>query len=182
MRETTSLTPALSPRFSTARILSRVMAVIFTVAFLVMLFVLIASLAAVMLHMPRIGVGLFPGLVLSLGDLSGWQAGQAMIGIALFLAPTIMTLHHTRKLFACFARGEVFAATPIAHIRWAGLWMCLSYFIDLASVGLLHHCCGVRAIGPVAFLGTGFTGVATTIAAYVMEEARRIAADHAEIV
>ena len=76
----------------------------------------------------------------------------------------------------------MFAVKPIAHIRGAGLWLAASFFTDFAGLILLHYCGVATPVSPIAFLGALFTGIATAIAAYVMEEARRIAADHAEIV
>ena len=176
-------TSALSPGFSRAKKLSRVMAVIFTIAFLVMLFALIASLVSVIIQRPNTGLGLFYGkLIVPLSNLRGWRAAGVMAGVALLLVPTVLTLHHTRKLFGCFARGEVFAVKPIAHIRGAGLWLTTSFFTDSAGIMLLHYCGVATPVSPIGFLVALFTGIATTIAAYVMEEARRIAADNAEIV
>jgi hypothetical protein len=183
MSESVTLVPSLSPGFSRAKKLSRVMAVIFTIAFLVMLFVLIASLVSVIIQRPNTGIGLFYGkLQVPLSNLRGWRAAGVMAGVALFLVPTVLTLHHTRKLFGCFARGEVFAVKPIAHIRAAGLWLTASFFTNFAGLVLLHYCGVATHVSPIGFLGALFTGIATTIAAYVMEEARRIAADYAEIV
>jgi len=137
----------------------------------------------VIIQRPNTGLGLVAGkLIIPLGDLRGWRAAGATTGAALFLVPIVLTLHHARKLFGCFARGEVFAVKPIAHIRGVGLWLTASFFTDSAGLVLLHYCGVATPVSPIAFLGALFTGVATTIAAYVMEEARRIAADHAEIV
>jgi hypothetical protein len=117
----------------------------------------------------------------------------------LIMVPELLILHHTRKLFFCFAGGEVFAAKPIAHIRAAGLWLTVSFFTGIAAIVLLdhyglknslsplfpshdHHFSGALIALFMEFKAALFTGIATIIAAYVMEEARRIAADHAEIV
>jgi len=183
MSEIATLTPALSPRFVRARKLSRIMAVIFTIAFLVWLCVLVGSLVAVISQWPSTGVGLVAGkLIVPLGDLRGWRGAGAMGGVALFVVPIVPTLHHARKLFGCFARGEVFGVEPIAHIRGVGLWLTASFFTDSAGLVLLHYCGVATPVSPIVFLGTLFTGVSTTVAAYVMEEARHIAADNAEIV
>jgi hypothetical protein len=183
MSETTPLTPALSPRFARARNLSRIMAVAFTIAFLVWVLVLLASLVSVIIKWPNTGVGLVAGkLIVPLGNLRGWRSIGATAGVTLFVVPIVLTLHHARKLFGCFARGEVFALRPIAQIRGVGLWLTASFFTDTAGLALLHYCGVDTPVSPIAFLGTLFTGIGTTIAAYVMEEARRIAADHAEIV
>jgi hypothetical protein len=183
MNPASTINLGLSPAFDRARKISRVMGVIFTIAFLVWLFVLIASLVSVIIQRPHAGVGLVAGkIIVPLGNLRGWRAAGAMAGVALFVVPIVMTLHHARKLFGRFARGEVFAVKPIAHIRGAGLWLTASFFTDSAGLFVLSYSGVATPVSPVAFLGTLFTGIATIVAAYVMEEARRIAVDHAEIV
>lgn len=195
MSQTMTFTPALSSGFDRARKLSRFMAVMFTIAFCVMLFVLVANLLTAIFPRHNIGIGLEHGIRIPTGDLRGWQAVGALVAANLVLVPEVLILHHTRKLFFCFARGEVFAAKPIAHIRATGLWLTISFFTGIAAIYLLNQCGLKNLIYPthlhfpgalpalmIEFKGALFTGIATTIAAYVMEEARRIAADHAEIV
>jgi len=188
------LAPPLSPGFAWARRLSRFMAVVFTLAFVLMLFVLGANIVTAIFPHSNIGTGLEHGIRIS-GSLRGWQAAGALVAATLVLMPDIMILHHTSRLFFCFAKGEVFAAKPIAHIRGAGLWLTASFFTGVAAIYLLQLCGQKNAFFPVHFYFPGglmplsfefkgdlFTGIPTIIAAYVMEEARRIAADHAEIV
>lgn len=184
----------LSPSFARARTLSRIMMVIFTIAFLVMLTALIS--APVMVAFPSLhgGIGLPHGIRIPIGDLKGWAAVGAMATAMVLLVPIILMLHHARRLFGCFAKGEVFAAKPIGHIRAAGLWLTISFFTDVAGVALLHYFRMENHIGvslpakslahsfnAPEFLGVLFTGIATTIAAYVMAEARRIADENASI-
>ncbi len=95
-----------------------------------------------------------------------------------------------------FARGEIFAAQPIAHVRAAGLRLTICFFTGIAAVYLLVLC-GVKdgflrvihfhffgaLIGiAIRFESALFVGIPIIIAAYVMEEARRIASDNAGIV
>jgi hypothetical protein len=105
------------------------------------------------------------------------------VGAAVGAIPILFLMHHARLLFRHFARGDVFAATAIAHIRAAGLWLIAYPFAGIAG-GILvvasgvthavHHI--VPGLWPLA------TGVTTFIAAHVMAEAQRIAAENAEIV
>jgi hypothetical protein len=185
---------ALSPAFERARTLSRIMTVIFTIAFCVMAAALVA--APVMVVFPSLhgGIGLPHGIRIPIGALRGGPAIGAMAAAMLMLLPITLTLHHARRLFACFAKGEVFAARPIAHIRAAGLWLTVSFFTDIAGIMLLRYCgienrigASLPAMAPrhsliaPEFLGVLFTGIATIIAAYVMGEARRIADENASI-
>ena len=104
---------------------------------------------------------------------------------------------HLCRLFLCFARGEVFAAQSIAHIRSAGLWEIVSFFTGTGAIYLLvlagikggvydvirrHPDLFSLPSTAVHYENAIFVGVPIIIAAYVMEEARRIAADHAEII
>jgi hypothetical protein len=190
-----TLTPALSPAFSGARKLSRITQILFAIGFLLMLTSLLGVFVMASVSVPRGSVVVIPGITLPIGSLSGGPLTGAVVAGVLLLLPTVMMLYHACRLFGCFARGEVFAARPIAHMRAAGLWMTGSFFSSLAGVALLQYC-GVDfyhavlpGLIPAFFIHFGilfapalFIGLATTVAATVMEEARRIAADHAEIV
>jgi len=201
MTDTAVFTPALSPGFDRARKLSRFTSILFALGFLVMLSVALSAI--VFEFFPKtpsgvgFGIGLTNGLIVGFGDLHGWQAVGSMAGVELIVVPIVLALHHTRKLFSCFAKGEVFAAQPIAHIRWAGLSMTISFFSGIAAVYLLalsgqkqgllgalrfYHFLNALPGVALRFESNIFTGIPIIIAAYVMEEARRIAADHAEIV
>ena len=198
MSHTLTLAPALSPPFDRARKLSRVIGILFALGFLVMLSVALSAIAFVFLPTTPSGVG--HGIGFSQGFTAGfkgldvWQRIGSMAGVELITLPTVLVLHHMRKLFFCFARGEVFAAQPIAQIRWAGLWMTASFFLGIAGVFLLAASGQMQGIMSVVrfpyavpalalrFDDGIFTGIPLIIAAYVMTEARRIAADHAEIV
>lgn len=198
MSQAFAFTPALSPSFDRARKLSRVMAVLFTGAFLVMLSVLIAiPIAAALKTTPSgigLGVGLTNGLSVGFKNLTTWQSLGAVVAVELYFLPIVLMLYQTVRLFFCFSKGQVFADSPIARIRAAGLWLTASFFTSIAAVYLLNswgllnspvlplHFPGALLGLSLWFNGKLFTGIATTIAAYVMEEARRIAADNAEIV
>lgn len=195
MNQTLAITPVLSSSFERARKLSRAMAIFFALAFLLMLFVLTANLVTAVFHFRNMGIGLEHGIRIPTGDLRGWQAIGAFGAACLVLMPDILILHHTSRLFFCFARGEVFATKPIAHIRAAGLWLTSSFFMGIAAVYLLQLCGQKNAFYPVhvpfpaglialsiEWKDELLIGLAALIAAYVMEEARRIAVDHAEII
>jgi len=190
----------LSPGFARARILSRFVAVLFALGCLVMLggvvsgvmFVFFPTTASGAGH----GIGFMTGFGVGFGSKRGWSAIAAMAATELTFIPSVLVLYHMCKLFLCFAKGEVFAARPIEHIRWAGLWQTTSFFTGIAAIYLLvlsgergdlyrlvaAHLVGSLPSVAVRYENAIFTGIPLIIAAYVMEEARRIAADHAEIV
>jgi hypothetical protein len=196
MSQTSTITPALSPSFDRARKLSRIMAGAFAIGFCMMVVVLVwMSLEVLILHNPNRGLGLEPGIRINWDQLQGWPGIVAMLAADCILVPTILMLLATSRLFFCFARGEVFAARPIAHMRAIGFLLIASFFATMVAIYLLDLI-GMKNLYmpsllkyPQALIGLAFNtkwtliaGLATTIVAYVMEEARRIAADHAEIV
>lgn len=198
MSQTLTFSPALSSSFSLARKLSRFVGVLFALGFLVMLSVAVSAIVFVFVPTTPSGVGF--GIGFSQGFTAGfkgldvWQRVGSMAGVELITVPTVLVLHHMRKLFFCFASGEVFATQPIAQIRWSGVWMTASFFTGIAGAFLLAASGQTQGIMSVVrfpyaipalalrFDDGIFTGVPLLIAAYVMAEARRIAADHAEIV
>ena len=193
--------PALSPSFARAKNLSRLTAVLFILGFLVMLsvgmsaiwFVFVPTTPSGVSH----GIGLPGGFGVGFGGLDTWHAIAAMLAAELMTVPTVLVLYHMSRLFLCFAKGEDFAAQPIAHIRAAGIWQIISFFSGIAAVYLLvlgginkggiyrliltHLPNSLPSIA-VRFESGLFVGIPILIAAYVMEEARRIAVDNAEIV
>jgi len=189
--------PNLSPSFERARTLCRITAVLFTLGFLVMLSTALS--AVVFVFFPQtpsgvpFGIGLPNGFGANFGAVRGWPAMGTMAAVELMTIPTVLVLHHMRKLFSCFAKGEVFAAQPIAHIRWAGWWMTSSFFTGIAAVYLLVLCGQKQGLLSVIhfpnslpaialrFEGAIFAGIPIIIAAYVMAEARRIADEYASI-
>jgi len=176
---------SLSPDFECARKLSRVMAVIFTIGFWLTLLTAVLSLGTPLAPIIDAGgnstIG-FNGLNISLAGLSVVQCVWVMLAFEIIILPAVFLMHHTRRVFGHFARGEVFVLPVIRHIRGAGFWLFLSYFAGIAGGILLvasgvtqhvHYDSGLWPLG---------IGVVTFIAAHVMEEARRIADDNAGIV
>jgi hypothetical protein len=169
----------LSPAFERARSLSRLLATLFAIGFVLTMFYLVV--VAVLMVVP-------------LADTIGWEdnalvplAGHSLgarITGAFFLAvgvlPGLFLLVQARRLFAGFAKGEVFNAGAIAHVRAVGLWLVVSTFATLlAKIGLA----AANGQTPNADLkiDTLIVGIATFVAAHVMAEARRIADDNAGI-
>ena len=200
MSETSSFNPSLSAGFIRARNLSRFVAVLFTLACLVLLSTSMAAVIFVFVPKTPSGVGFgigFPnGINVDFGALHGWAAVGAMVAVELITVPVVLVLNRMRRLFMCFAKGEVFVTQPIANVRAAGFWLTISFFTGIAAVYLLVLC-GVKdgflrvihfhflgALPGIAlrFESALFVGIPTIIAAYVMEEARRIASDNAGIV
>jgi hypothetical protein len=202
MNGTNAPAAALSPGFARARQLSRLVAVLFALAFLMMLscalsgvyFMFVPTTPAGISH----GVGFMNGFDVRFGSLQGWSLAAAMAATELTFVPTVLALYHLCRLFLCFAKGEVFATRPIAHIRSAGQWQIISFFTGVGAIYLLVLA-GIKGgvydairrtpdllvslpSTAVHYENAIFVGVPIIIAAYVMEEARRIAADHAEIV
>ncbi|MBV9548329.1 MAG: hypothetical protein JO256_01490 [Alphaproteobacteria bacterium] len=200
MSQTLTIPSTLSPGFTWARKLSRVMVAFFAIALLLNLTEAIsAPLFAIFRTTPSgvgLGIGLTERVIIGFGSLTPWQAIGAVIGVELFVLPRMLSMYHILRLFLCFARGEVFAARPIAHLRVAGWWLTATFFASIAAVWLMSAWGALSTQGdaghfrfPGAVIGlalifrsTLFTGFPVIIAAYVMEEARRIAADHAEII
>ncbi|HVW74576.1 MAG TPA: hypothetical protein VHC39_13130 [Rhizomicrobium sp.] len=201
MSETITPAPALSARFARARTLSRFVATLFALGCLVMLggvvsgvlFVFFPTTASGVGH----GIGFMNGFGVGFGSKRGWSLIAAMVATELTFAPTVLVLYHLCRLFLCFAKGEVFSAQPIAHIRWAGLWQTISFFTGISAIYLLvmsgDRSGLYRLVAATPFFhslpnvavryeNAIFIGVPIIIAAYVMEEAQRIAADHAGIV
>jgi len=184
MSETTNFTPALSPRFARAKALSRVMAVVFLVGFWMML---LASVACLSILIPslyphgHVGVG-FRYIQISLDGLSTGQLVWTLLALEITMLPLVFLMHHTRRVFGHFAKGEIFVLPVIGHIQQAGLWLIASFFADIAGQTMLRAT-GLMPRGPAqGSIWPLIIGMVTFIAAYVMEEARRIAADNAEIV
>lgn len=202
MNQASTINPTLSPSFARARKLSLFVAVLFALGLLVMLgcvfsgvwFVFYPTTPSGISH----GIGFMNGFGVGFGSLTHWEAIGAMIATELTFVPTVFVLYHMCKLFLCFGKGEVFATQPIAHIRWAGAWQIISFFTGVAAIYLLalsginkggvYSLIDAQSIAhslpsiAVRFENAIFTGIPIIIAAYVMDEARHIAADNAEIV
>lgn len=148
--------PALSPAFDRARRLSKIL-----------VFALTACLV-----LGAIGLLVFTAYILS-PDLQAFiterfhkvprMGGHKYVFALVAAVPYGLALIYARKLFARFAAGEVFTAGTIGVMRTAALWLTVSGFIPFQPLTLI-------------------AGIATYVAAYVMEEACRIADDSASIV
>ena len=181
MNETlTHPAPALSPSFDRARMLSRIMALLFTIAFWLIAAVL--ACLPLMLVWPMDAGLTINGELVRYADLTRGQQFLAFLAAALNLAAALPLMHHLRRAFGAFARGEVFSSATIVHIRSTGIWLIACFLAGVATVPLMIGA-GLHDAEqmPVDFWPL-FTGLTTFIAAHVMTEASRIAADHAEIV
>ncbi len=177
------LNPNLSPSFARARTLSRILALLFTIGFGLMLFASLVCLlipVAPLVPHGHLGVG-FQGIRVSLDGLSTGQLLWVLLAVEITILPLLLLMHHTRRVFGHFAKGEIFVLPVIGHIRHAGLWLIASFLANIAAQTML------RATGFMPpGLAEGSTwplviGLVTFIAAYVMEEARRIAEENASI-
>jgi hypothetical protein len=166
-----TVAPILSPAFARARKLSRIMALIFTIGFWTML------VAFIVLPLWGFARHLAPGFILH---------------AALRQLPILIITYHAGKVFACFAQDKVFAPEPLNHIRAIGIWLIvlaplrlalgLAYVLFLGLTASFAHLFLLWVAALQTNIGTAVMGLSITIAAYVMAEANRIAADHAEIV
>ena len=111
--------------------------------------------------------------------------GRRLLLVVDFLAamtPTLFILSHGRKLFAGFARGQVFPDGTIAHLKGLGFWLILSVVVGIVVQVFFFAVAEIRKTHLDFEPMTLLYGAITYVAAYVMTEARRIAAEHAEIV
>jgi hypothetical protein len=184
MSVVTFASPALSPSFDRARKLSRVMAVLFTIGFWITLVGLVVVLVIPFLpgDLPEGGKLQLNSIAVTLTGLSLWQRLGAVLALVISALPLVFLMHHTRHVFAHFSKGKVFSPEPVAHIRQAGIWMIILFFAEIvAPIAIIAIGAMPPGQFPLAFWPL-FIGITTTIAAHVMAEASRIAADHAEIV
>jgi len=165
---------ALSPTFERARSLSNVLRWFFVINFGVTALWLAA--VAALLIWPQIASYSPDGSLMSVAGLPMPERINAVAAITIRTAPALVLLYHAIKIFGCFAKGEVFAATPIAHIRAAGFWTILWAFTPALSEIVLDHQHIVKFDPPLLAFG-----IATFIAAHVMGEAQRIADENASI-
>jgi len=174
-----SQAPILSPAFDKARRLSRILARVFAVFFWLVLVYL--ALASLLMAVAPVGVTLdWQDVML---PLAGHSAGEHLLGafsLALGVLPGLFLLRHAQRLFGCFARGEVFADRPVAHIRAAGFWLVVSAIAAMIAKIGLNSASGTHANIELDIQSLVF-GAATFVAAHVMAEARRIADDNAGI-
>lgn len=200
MSQTLTLSLPLSSGFDRAKKLSRFTALLFAIAFLLDLSIVVTAPLFAIFQKTSGGAGLGFGLgeriIVGFGSLTHTQAIGAVIGMEIFALPRAFAMYHILRLFLCFARGEVFATKPIGHLRAAGWWLTACFFASIAAIWLMNALGGLVTAGDVPhfrfpgaviglaviFRSTLFTGIPVIIAATVMTEAQRIAADHAEII
>ena len=177
--------PGLSPDFDRARRLSRIMTVVLAIGFWVTLVWL--AVQPVLLIWPTAGgwgsVGRSAAVIAPASLSFGPRAG-AVLAIFLGVAPSLLVLHHGRRVFANFAMGQVFAPPNIAHIRAIGLWLVVSGVAPGVEQVLFNLFAGVRPVAVDLDLRPLLIvfGAAVYVAAYVMAEAQRLADDNAAIV
>ncbi len=148
--------PALSPRFDKARRLSKILVIALTAC-------LVLGVVALMAFTAYILSPDFQAFVTEhLRKVPVPHRHRYFFTMAAAV-PYGLALIFARKLFARFAAGEVFTPATIGIMRTAALWLTVSGCIPFQPLTLI-------------------AGIATYVAAYVMEEACRIADDSASIV
>jgi hypothetical protein len=176
--------PGLSPDFNKAMRISRSVTVVLAIGFWVTLAWL--ALLPLALVWPAAGEwGLWrSGVVFAPAGLSLAPRAGAVLAIILSVAPSLLILHHGRRIFANFAGGNVFVPSTIAHIRALGLWLTVSGIASGVGQILFNIFAGIRPAAhdpdfkPVLIV----FGIGIAVAAYVMAEAQRIADDNAAII
>lgn len=181
----TATGPGLSPDFNNAMRVSHSMAFILAVAF----WVTLAWLVVLPVLMVWPGAGGWgsvwrSGVIVPPASLSPAARAGAILAIALGVAPSLLVLHHARRAFANFARGNVFTSPTIAHIRAMGLWLTVFGVASGLSQILFNLFAGIRPVGQDPDFKPAMVvfGIGVSVAAYVMAEAQRIADDNAAIV
>jgi len=119
---------------------------------------------------------------LPFADLS---AGRRILLAADFLAamtPNLFILFHVRRLFAGFVKGQVFTEASIAHLKGLGFWLIATAILGAVVQVLFSAIAQLRHTPLDLNLLSLLYGAMTYVAAYVMAEARQIAAYNAEIV
>ena len=158
MTDTPAASPQLSPEFDRARKLSRILEILLTIAFWGG--VVAGPLGALWVLN---GVGEHHWLPHIPPFHNEFPKPVAAVLVILVLIPSLGALFFARRVFAQFAKGEVFAAETIAHMRTAALWVTIAGIVPPRAIVLV-------------------VGIAGYVATYVMAEARRIADDNAGIV
>jgi hypothetical protein len=170
----THSTLLLSPGFERARTLSKTLWWFFVINFGIT--ALWLASVPVLLIWPEIASYNLDGSLVSVAGQPMPERINSVLAILVRTAPALVLLYHAIQIFGCFAKGQVFAAKPIIHIRAAGLWTIIWAFAPSAAQLILEG--HVRMKFEPALLAFG---VATFIAAHVMAEARRIADENASI-
>ena len=111
-----------------------------------------------------------------------WQRLVLVADFILYTAPQILILFNLQKLFAQFARGEIFSDANIMRLRAVGLWLVISVATSCLAQLIFFRVAAVRNPDFDLEILSLLFGAMTYVAAHVMAEAQRIATDHAEIV
>jgi len=193
MRSDIASVPQMPLSFDRARRISVVIVLLFDIAlWLAVAFTIVAPLALLFV-LPNLGVfsADFPAAAAaewakhSSLPLASISMGRKLLLIADFLvamAPTLFILSHGRKLFAGFARGQVFTEASIAHLKALGFWLIVSVVAGVIIQSFFFAIAQIKDPDFNLNLVSLLYGAMTYVAAYVMAEARQIAADNAEIV
>jgi len=183
---TSDIHPAMPQSFDRARRISVVIVLMFDIAF----WASVAFLAAV----PVVIVFFLPDLAALFAEewakhsslpLTDFSIGRRLLLTGVFLiamAPNLFLLFHGRRLFAGFARGAVFTEATIAHLKALGFWLIVSAVLGMVAQMFFFAIAEVRDPKFDMQITSLLYGAMTYVAAYVMAEARHIAADNAEII
>ena len=170
--------PYLSPSFDRARTLSRILAVLFTIGFWLAL--ALAICVPPLAVWPHAGSIKWDTYLIEFTGLSTARRAWLLAAVEVGMIPYLFLLHHARKLFGCFWRGEVFAIASVSHIRAAGFWLVISALAGMAAKIGIYSATNIKTDVELDERSLVF-GIVTFIAAYVMAEARRLADENASI-
>jgi len=177
MTATIPANPPLSPSFTRAGKISRFLAILLAATF----WVITAAL---------VFLGCTALWALRVQDTAAFPSDLRFAQIICTI-PIVVALHHGKRVFSHFARGEVFSLAAISAIRASALWLMVAGLTTITpmplitAVGLLSNYGG----GPPDSSSVTFGdfsllvfGACAYVAAYVMAETLRIADDNASIV
>jgi hypothetical protein len=102
--------------------------------------------------------------------------------LALYCAPTLVTIGYLRRLFASFAHGVVFTADNVRRLRGIGMWLLISVFTANISQALFL---AVSRHPQPDFNLTVLPALYAAmiyVVAYVLEEANAVVEDNSRFV
>lgn len=183
---TSDIHPAMPQSFDRARRISVVIVLLFDIAFWGSVVFLVAAPVAILFFLPGLA-GLFAAEWAKYSSLpvADFSIGRRLLLAVVFLiamTPKPFLFFHGRKLFAGFARGAVFTEATIAHLKALGFWLIASVVLGVAAQMFFFAIAEVRDTKFDMQITSLLYGAMTYVAAYVMAEARHIAADNAEII
>ena len=109
----------------------------------------------------------------ALDSLSFGQRSEVALLAALCAACHGLVVFHLRQLFALYARGEIFVAANIHHIKRFGLWLAASGIMINVADRLFHTITGQPAHGFANAAMAVVYGAMTWVVARVMELGRQ---------